>query len=101
MEENDGKFQDGFIELEKTISAAVAKIAKYKTAIQKLNSEINELKRLHALCEKKADRLKQELDEARANNEKSWRDRQANIKRRLVQLSAKLSAFEKNHTNGS
>jgi chromosome segregation ATPase len=101
MEHQNAKFQDGLAELEKYISGAVAKMAEHKTAIRKLNSEINELKRLHALSEKKADRLKRELDEARSNNEKSWRGRESDIKRRLVQLSAKLSAFEKSYTNGS
>ena len=68
MEQKNVKFQDGLAELEKYISGAVAKMAEHKAAIKKLNSEINELKRLHALSDKKADRLKRELDDARSNN---------------------------------
>ncbi len=98
MSDGAQNIEESFEKLETVVSAAADKIIKLKRKNKELKGEANELKRLLALSEKKADRLKQELKRAVLNDEKSWRIREEDIKHKLVQLSAKLSAFEKSYT---
>jgi len=78
------------------VFAAVSKIESLKETNNSLRGEINELKRLLALSEKKAERLRAELDESKNNGQQSWQNREKDIKSRLLKLSAKISAFENN-----
>ncbi len=90
---------DGSIQkLETIVLSAVSEIGELKENNNKLRSEINELKRLLALSEKKAERLRGELDEMKNNGQQSWQNREKDIKNRLVRLSAKISAFENNYS---
>jgi predicted RNase H-like nuclease (RuvC/YqgF family) len=86
----------GFNKLEAVAKAAAAKIDSLKQNNKELKGEVNELKRLLALSEKKAERIKLELDELKSNGKQDWRLREKDIKERLVRLSAKISAFENN-----
>lgn len=86
----------GFNKLEAVAKAAAAKINSLKQNNKELKGEVNELKRLLALSEKKAERIKLELDELKSNGKQDWRLREKDIKERLVRLSAKISAFENN-----
>ena len=98
MGENMQNIKTGFQLLESAVKDTVGKIENLKQVNRDLKSEVNELKRLLALSEKKAERLRQELDEAKSNGQQNWRVKEKNIKDQLIRLSAKISAFENNHT---
>ncbi|NLI15048.1 MAG: hypothetical protein GX409_02055 [candidate division Zixibacteria bacterium] len=94
---------DGYIlaELDGAIKATADKITELKAANRKLREEVNELKRLLALNEKKAERLKEELASLKSAGEQQWQARERIVKERLMRLSAKLAAFERlNLSNG-
>ena len=99
MGEHMQNIETGFQVLETAVMGAVNKIDSLKQINRDLKSEVNELKRLLALSEKKAERLKQELDEL--NGQQSWRLKEKNIKDQLIRLSAKISAFENGQVSGS
>lgn len=84
--------------LEKVVLNSVTKIDELKQINNQLRAEINELKRLLALSEKKAERLRGELDEYKNNGQQSWQNKEKDIKNRLLRLSAKISAFENNYS---
>ncbi len=88
---------DGYIlaELDGAVKATADKITELKTANKKLRDEVNELKRLLALNEKKAERLKDELASYNSAGEQQWQARERIIKERLTRLSIKIAAFEK------
>lgn len=94
---------DGYIlaELDGAIKATADKITELKTANKKLREEVNELKRLLALNEKKAERLKDELASYHSAGEQQWQARERIIKERLTRLSIKIAAFEKLHLSES
>jgi chromosome segregation ATPase len=94
-------YDNTFKILETAIMGAVNKIDSLKQINKDLKSEVNELKRLLALSEKKAERLKLELDELKSNGQQNWRVKEKNIKDHLVRLSAKISAFENSQSLGS
>jgi len=98
MDGKEEKIMENFDKLEKVAYSAVKTIEGLKSTNKELRDEVNELKRLLALSEKKAERLKQEVDELKSNGEQSWKTKEKDIKNRLVQLSAKISAFEKSYT---
>jgi len=87
---------DGYIlaELDGAVKATADKITELKTANKKLRDEVNELKRLLALNEKKAERLKDELASYNSAGEQQWQARERIIKERLTRLSIKIAAFE-------
>lgn len=95
MDKNIKNNEKIFEKLEAVVYNAVDKINDLKKINKELKGEINELKRLLALSEKKADRLKQEVDGFKTANRKSWQIREKDIKSRLENLSVKLSAFER------
>jgi len=88
---------DGYIlaELDDAIKATAGKISELKAANKKLREEVNELKRLLALNEKKAERLKDELASYNSAGEQQWQAEERIIKERLMRLSIKIAAFEK------
>lgn len=88
---------DGYIlaELDDAIKATAGKISELKAANKKLREEVNELKRLLALNEKKAERLKDELASYNSAGEQQWQAKERIIKERLMRLSIKIAAFEK------
>jgi len=90
---------DGSIQkLEAVVLSAVSEIGQLKEINDKLRAEINELKRLLALSEKKAERIRMELEDIKNNGQQSWQNREKDIKNRLLRLSAKISAFENNYS---
>ncbi|MCP4581744.1 MAG: hypothetical protein GY839_08995 [candidate division Zixibacteria bacterium] len=94
-------FEMNFEKLTAAVFSSVDKIADLKQKNRELKSEVNELKRLLALNEKKAARMKVDLDKVKQADEKSWQTKEKDIKKKLLNLSAKLSAFEKSYSNGS
>lgn len=88
---------DGYIlaELDGAIKATADKISDLKAANKKLRDEVNELRRLLALNEKKAERLKDELANFNSAGEQQWQARERIIKERLTRLSTKIAAFVK------
>jgi chromosome segregation ATPase len=90
--------ESGFQRLETAVSSARSKIEGLKRTNKELKSEVNELKRLLALSEKKAERMKFELDDLKSNGQQSWKAKEKDIKQRLQRLSAKIIAFENNHS---
>jgi len=90
--------ETNFDKLKEVAKTAIAKIAKLKNDNRELKTEVNELKRLLALSEKKAERMKQELDRINSSDEKTWQIKEKDIKQKLLTLSAKLSAFEKSYS---
>ena len=101
---SEKNIEKDFEKLEALVYNAIAKInelkkinSELKQANTNLTGEINELKRLQALGEKKTDRLKQELDELKSNGHNAWKMKEKDIKNRLLNLSAKLLAFENNY----
>lgn len=90
--------ETNFDKLKEVANSAIAKIAKLKSDNRELKAEVNELKRLLALSEKKAERMKQELNRINSTDEKSWQIKEKDIKQKLLTLSAKLSAFEKSYS---
>jgi FtsZ-binding cell division protein ZapB len=96
METRKQNIEGSIQKLEAVVFTAVSKIGELKKTNSELRTEINELKRLLALSEKKADRLRGELDEFKNNGQHSWQNREKDIKDRLLRLSAKISAFENN-----
>jgi cell division protein FtsB len=90
--------ESNFDKLKAVVDSAIAKIAKLKDNNKELKAEANELKRLLALSEKKAERMKQELDRLNSSDEKTWQIKEKDIKQKLLTLSAKLSAFEKSYS---
>lgn len=101
MNGNVQNITENFEKLEKAAYSAVKTIEGLKKNNKELKDEVNELKRLLALSEKKAERMKQELEQHKSNGEPSWKSKEKGIKDKLVQLSAKISAFEKNYSNES
>jgi len=97
MDKKAEKFEKHFKRLETLVYNSVAKIKELKEINERLKGEVNELKRLGALSEKKAERMKIKLDEIKANGKSAWQVKELSIKNRLKNLSAKLSAFEKNY----
>jgi chromosome segregation ATPase len=97
------KTNSGYIlaELDGAIKATADKIAELKSANKKLREEVNELKRLLALNEKKAERLKDELADYNSAGEQEWQARERIIKERLRRLTIKIAAFEKLNLSGS
>jgi len=87
-----------FDKLKEVVNSAITKIAKLKQDNRELKAEVNELKRLLALSEKKAERMKQELERINSSDEKTWQTKEKDIKQKLLTLSAKLSAFEKSYS---
>ena len=98
MSLDKGNIDGGFKRLETVINAAADKIIELKKTNKEIKSEINELKRLLALSEKKAERLKRDLDELKSDGQLSWKSREKDIKEKLSRLSAKISAFESNYS---
>ena len=96
MNNNENDLNKNFEILEAVVYNAIAKINELKNTNKKITGEINELKRLYALSEKKAERLNQNLDELKAAGQEAWQSREQDVKNRLKNLSAKLSAFENN-----
>jgi len=90
--------ETNFDKLKTVANSAIAKIAKLKDDHKGLKAEVNELKRLLALSEKKAERMKRELDRINSSDEKNWQIKEKDIKQKLLTLSAKLSAFEKSYS---
>ena len=90
-------FETSFEKLELAVNSAVDKVTGLKQKNRELISEVNELKRLLALSEKKAGRMKQELEDIKQAGEKSWQTKEKDIKKKLLSLSAKLTAFEKSY----
>jgi predicted RNase H-like nuclease (RuvC/YqgF family) len=97
------KTDNGYIlaELDGAIKATADKISELKTANKKLRDEVNELRRLLALNEKKAERLKEELASFNSAGEQEWQARERIIKERLMRLSIKIAAFEKLNLSSS
>lgn len=83
------------LKLEVAVQHASVKIRELKKMNKVLKGEINELRRIQALNEKKTQRLSRELDKVGNGGSESWQACQKDIRRRLLALSAKLSAFEK------
>lgn len=96
MNNNENDLNKNFEILEAIVYNTVAKINELKNINKKITGEINELKRLYALSEKKAERLIRNLNELKASSQEAWQSREQDVKNRLKNLSAKLSAFEKN-----
>ena len=88
----------GFEKLETAVYAATDRIGELKKANRELKSEVNELKRLLALSEKKADRLSREVSKLNSDGKKSWKNKEQDIKNKLARLSAKISAFENSYS---
>ena len=84
--------------LDKAASAVADKLNRLKLDNKKLKDEVNELRRLLALSEKKAERLKEELTRLNSAGEQDWQIRERTIKGRLGQLAAKVAAFERIHS---
>lgn len=89
---------ESILSLETVIVTAVSKIGELKETNNELRSQINEFKRLLALSEKKAERLRGELNEHKNDGQQSWQNREKDIKNRLLRLSTKISAFENNYS---
>jgi len=98
MDNSAKNIEKSFEKLEAVVYNTVAKINSLKRINKDLKGKVNELKRLKALSEKKAERLKQELDEVRLSDQQSWREKEKDIKNRLKNLSVKISAFERNYS---
>lgn len=88
----------GFEKLEMAVYAATDRIGELKKANRELKSEVNELKRLLALSEKKADRLSREVSKLNSDGKRSWKSKEQDIKNKLARLSAKISAFENSYS---
>jgi chromosome segregation ATPase len=88
-------------ELDGAIKATADKISELKSANKKLREEVNELRRLLALNEKKAERLKDELANYNSAGEQEWQAKERIIKERLRRLTIKIAAFEKLNLSGS
>jgi hypothetical protein len=88
-------------DLDIAVKTTADKIIELKTANKKLRDELNELKRLLALSEKKAERLKDELANFNSVGEQQWQAKERIIKDRLMRLAAKVAAFEKFNLSGS
>jgi chromosome segregation ATPase len=99
MDTNTKKSYKDFEKLEALVYNAIAKLKELKKVNDGLRNEIGELRRLHALSEKKAERLKGELAQNKAADPETWQIKEKNIKQRLQKLKAKLSAFEKSCTS--
>jgi hypothetical protein len=84
--------------LDGAVYEAAGKITELKLANKKLKDDANELKRLLALSEKKAERLKEELALLNSTSEQDWQVKERTIKERLRQLATKVAAFERIHT---
>jgi hypothetical protein len=84
--------------LDGAICAAAGKLTELKLANKKLKDEANEFKRLLALSEKKAERLRDELAQLNSVSEQDWQVRERTIKERLGQLATKVAAFERIHS---
>jgi predicted RNase H-like nuclease (RuvC/YqgF family) len=91
-------FETSFEKLAAAVFSSADKIAALKRKNRELTGEVNEMKRLLALHEKKAARMQKELDKAKKADEKSWQTKEKDIKKKLMNLSAKLSAFEKSYS---
>ncbi len=98
MDNSAKNIEKSFEKLEAVVYNTAAKINSLKRINQDLKGKVNELKRLKALSEKKAERLKRELDGVRLSDQQSWREKEKDIKNRLKNLSVKISAFEKNYS---
>ena len=98
MDKNVKNNEKCFEKLEKSVYNAIDKIKKLKNNNKKLKGEIGELKRLYALSEKKAKRLKQELARVKSSDLETWQVKEKDIKQKLKNLSMKLSAFERSFT---
>jgi chromosome segregation ATPase len=88
-------------DLDVAIKASADKLIELKIVNKKLRDEVNELKRLLALSEKKAERLKEELADLNSAGEQQWQARERIIKDRIKRLTAKMAAFEKLNLSGS
>lgn len=97
MGNNKNSIGEGFERLNKAVRASVNKLTKLKAENKGLKEEVNELRRLLAINEKKTQRLKNELQHATSADEKSWQIRERTIKQRLKRLATKLSAFEQSY----
>ncbi len=91
---------DALESLEAMVRVATAKISELKELNKKLKEEANEYKRLLALSEKKAERLNQELESRFNKGYEDWRDKERQIKDRIMMLAAKVAAFEKAYSKG-
>jgi hypothetical protein len=98
MEYNENNKAYIMTKLERAVYDAASKLTELKLANKKLKDEVNELRRLLALNEKKADRLKNELLQLNSANEQDWQVRERKIRERLRQLATKVAAFEKIHS---
>ncbi|MCD6162415.1 MAG: hypothetical protein J7K40_08390 [candidate division Zixibacteria bacterium] len=98
MKNNEKDIDKNFEKLEIVVYNAIVKINELKDINKKITGEINELKRLYALSEKKAERLKQDLEKLKASGQEAWQVREQDVKNRLKNLSAKLSVFEKRYS---
>ena len=101
MNSNFTNIGTSFQKLEVVAQDAIEKIGELKKVNNELRGEVNELKRLLALSEKKAERLKREVDELKNNGQQAWQTKEKDIKNRLLRLSAKISAFEKDYSSES
>ena len=99
MDDDLKDIEKNFENLEVVVYNAIDKIKQLKQINKNLKGEASELKRLYALSEKKAERLKQELVMVRSSDKEPWQVREKDIKQRLEKLLIKLSAFEKSYTN--
>ena len=99
MDDDLKDIEKNFENLEAVVYIAIDKIKQLKQINKNLKVEVSELKRLYALSEKKAERLKQELVMVRSSDKEPWQVREKDIKQRLEKLLIKLSAFEKSYTN--
>lgn len=97
MENDRQSFGEGLERLNKAVQASVNKLTVLKAENKDLREEVNELRRLLAISEKKAQRLKEELKQVTSADEKSWQIRERTIKQRLKRLATKLSAFEQSY----
>ena len=95
--------QNGYIlaELENAINISAHKITELKSENKKLREEVNELKRLLALGEKKSERLNVQLNRLTSAGEQAWQAKERKIKERIKRLAAKVTAFENINVSSS
>jgi FtsZ-binding cell division protein ZapB len=94
MENDRQSFGGGLERLNKAVQASVNRLMVLRAENKELKEEANELRRLLAISERKAQRLKGEIHQVTLADEKSWQVRERTIKQRLKRLATKLSAFE-------